>query len=43
MTSAVKITFITSTQWTQVFFTRETFKGQNPQKALVAHLVNEMT
>ena len=25
------------------FFTGETFKGQKPQKALVAHLVNEMT
>ena len=25
------------------FFTRETFKGQKPQKALVARLVNEMT
>ena len=23
------------------FFTRETFKGQKPQKALVAHLVND--
>ena len=42
MTSAVKITFITSTQWTQEFFIGETFKGQKPQKTLVAHLVNEM-
>ena len=42
MTSAVKIIFITSAQWTQEFFTGETFKGQKPQKALVAHLINEM-
>ena len=41
MTSAVKNTFITSAQWTQEFFTGETFKGQKPQKALVAHLVND--
>ena len=33
---------MTSTQWTQEFFIGEAFKGQNPQKTLVTHLINEM-